>query len=113
VQTSLASYIVYLHSAPFNDFEPTRRYRLRNHRHIWLRYITHAYLTSTSVFYDEQLVLDSEIMKQCRLERWGDAERYSLNVVPGRVSCLTHQIATLLSSTTVIGAPVSHTRSTE
>jgi hypothetical protein len=33
LQTSLASYIVYLHSAPFNDFEPTRRYRLPNYCH--------------------------------------------------------------------------------
>lgn len=35
-----------------------------------------------------------------------------LNMAPGRVSCLIHQTATLSISTMIIGAPVSHVRST-
>ena len=68
LQTSLASCIVYLHSVAFSDFEPTRRYRLRNHRHLVSVTLRMHFLTSTSGFYDEKLVLDTEIMKQFRIE---------------------------------------------
>jgi len=39
------------------------------------------FLTSTSFFNDEQLVLVAEIMKQFRIECWGDVELYSLGAV--------------------------------
>jgi predicted DNA-binding ArsR family transcriptional regulator len=37
----------------------------------------------------------------------------SFNVVQDIISCLTHQIATMSSSTRTIGAPVSHMHSTQ
>jgi hypothetical protein len=36
---------------------------------------------------------------------------FFLNGAPGKVSCLTHRIATLYSSTSLVGAPVSHVHS--
>jgi hypothetical protein len=38
---------------------------------------------------------------------------FLLNVAPCRVSCLTHRMATLSSSIRIIGATVSHVRSTQ
>jgi hypothetical protein len=41
---------------------------------------------------------------------WNNAYFFILNVAPGKVSCLTHRIATLSSSTRLFGVPVSHVR---